>query len=413
MNQKKILVLGGGVGGLVAADRLRRLLPAEHTITIVEKNPQHAFAPSFLWAMVGDRRPEQITRNLRDLLPPGVELLQAEAREIRLATKQVIHDKGELSYDFLIVALGAGLAPDAIPGLSEAAHTFYTLEGSLALHGALESFSGGMIALVVAGTPYKCPGAPHEAAMLLANFFRKRGTTRKVDIQIFTPEPQPMPVAGPELGQAVKEMLASKGVSFHPQHKLVRVDAQKHELHFDGKAPVQYDLLAAVPPHRPSPVVSKSGLANEAGWIPVDRSTLMTKAPNVYAIGDITTVSIPGRWKPDTPLMLPKAGVFAHAQAFVVAHRIAAEIRGQAPQDKFCGDGFCMLEAGEDLAGFAHGDFFAEPSPQVHLQQIGRAWHLGKVLFEKWWLTPPGIRREALRLALQWGARTKGIRVVL
>ena len=132
-----------------------------------------------------------------------------------------------------------------------------------------------------------------------------------------------------------------------------------------------------------------------------------------WMIGDITTVSIPGRWKPDTPLMLPKAGVFAHAQALVVAHRIAAEISGQTPQDKFCGDGYCMLESGEDLAGFAYGDFFAEPAPQVHLHKIGKAWHLGKVLFEKWWLSPPGLKREALRLALQWGARMKGIRISL
>lgn len=113
----------------------------------------------------------------------------------------------------------------------------------------------------------------------------------------------------------------------------------------------------------------------------------------------MTAIPIPGRWKPDVPLMLPKAGVFAHEHARVVAHRIAAEISGTTAQQDFCGDGYCMLEAGEDLAGFAFGNFFAE--------------HVGKVLFEQWWLTPSGLRRRALELALKSGARAFGVRLSL
>ena len=111
--------------------------------------------------------------------------------------------------------------------------------------------------------------------------------------------------------------------------------------------------------------------------------------------------------------MLPKAGVFAHAQALVVARRIAGEITHEVVEDSFCGDGYCMLEAGEDLAGFAYGDFFAEPSPQVKLRKIGKTWHLGKVLFEKWWLTPPGVRRQLLKWSLALGGKALGIPVVL
>ena len=127
----------------------------------------------------------------------------------------------------------------------------------------------------------------------------------------------------------------------------------------------------------------------------------------------MTAIPIPGRWKPDVPLMLPKAGVFAHEQARVVAQRIAAEISGTAAQQDFCGDGYCMLEAGEDLAGFAFGNFFAEPSPEIRLRRVGRAWHLGKVLFEQWWLMPAGLRRRALELALKAGARAYGVRLAL
>ena len=248
--------------------------------------------------------------------------------------------------------------------------------------------------------------------MLIADALRKRGLADKAEIHLFTPEPQPMPVAGPELGGAVKNMLQEKGIAFHPLHKLASVEPARRELSFEGKNSIQYDLLVAIPPHRSPQVVREAGLSNPAGWIPVDRSTLETGYENVYAVGDVTAISIPGRWKPDVPLMLPKAGVFAHAQAKVVAQRIAAEIAGGGKQSEFPGVGYCMLEAGESLAGFAFGDFFAEPSPQIELRKIGGIWHLGKVLFEQWWLAPLDLRREALRVALTLGGKVLGIPIV-
>jgi sulfide:quinone oxidoreductase len=169
----------------------------------------------------------------------------------------------------------------------------------------------------------------------------------------------------------------------------------------------------AIPPHRGPRLVREAGLANEAGWVPVDRRTLATARERVHAIGDVTAIPIPGRWKADVSLMLPKAGVFAHDQARVVARRIAAEVAGRPVQEEFCGDGYCMLEAGEDLAGFAFGNFFAEPSPEVHLRHVGKAWHIGKVLFEQWWLMPLGARRRALELALKAGARAYGVGLAL
>ena len=412
MAGKTILMLGSGVGGLVAANELRQRLPHEHRIVLVEKNAQHAFAPSFLWLMTGDRKPAQITRAVRQLVRPGVEVVIDAARAIDLSSQRVETSAQTLNYDYLIVTLGAELAPEAIPGL-EAAHTYYTFDGATRLRDALQQFNGGTVAVVVSALPYKCPGAPHEGAMLIADSFRRRGLRDKVAVHLFTPEPQPMPVAGPALGDAVRQMLEGQDIAFHPLHKLTSVNPQTRELLFENKEPFKYDLLVAIPPHRGPRLAREAGLANEAGWILVDRATLATNYENVFALGDVTTVPIPGRWKPDVPMMLPKAGVFAHAQAQVVARRIAAVITGARVQDTFCGDGYCMLEAGEDLAGFAFGDFFAEPSPQIKLRRMGRIWHLGKVMFEQWWLAPYGVRRATLKFALTLGSKGLGIPAVI
>ncbi len=413
MSSNTIVVLGGGVGGMVAANELRRQLPAVHRVVLVEKNAKYAFPPSFLWVMVGERKPEQICRPLATLLRPGVELIHSEVIRIDPQLRIVQATAAEIGYDKLIVALGADLVSDAIPGLAQASHTFFTLDGATRLRDALRSFSGGRIAVLVSALPYKCPGAPHEGAMLIADYFRERGLSRKVEVRLFTPEPQPMPVAGPQLGEAVRGMLQAKGIQFHPLHKLASVETDARELIFENGERFHYDFLVAVPPHRAPKAVVEAGLTNQAGWIPVDAQTLATDQAGVYAIGDVTAVPLPGRWKPDVPLMLPKAGVFAHAQAEVVAQRIAAEITGRPCAATFCGDGYCMLEAGEDLAGFAFGNFFAEPAPNVQLRQIGKAWHVGKVLLEKWWLAPVGVRRLFIGSVVKAGGRLYGVPVTL
>jgi len=409
MSSKTVIVLGAGAGGLVAVNALRHLLPPEHKVILVEKNPIHAFPPSFLWLMTGDRRPEAITRDLNNLVRPGIEVIISEATRIDIANREVEISDRTLTYDYLIIAIGAELAPEIIPGLTDDTPTFFTFDGAQKLHQALLSFQGGTIALVVGGLPYKCPGAPHEGAMLLADFFRKRGQRDKVDIHLFTPETQPMPTAGPMLGVALEKMLESKGIGFHPQHRLISVDSSARELHFDIEARVHYDYLVAIAPHRAPQVARVSGLTNEAGWIPVNRTTLRTRHENVFAIGDIAAVSIPGRWKAEVPLMLPKAGVFAHTEAEVVAHRIADEVGHKIPASELGGIGYCALETGEGRAGFAFGEFFGEPSPHLTMRATGRMWHWGKVLFEQWWLSPYGAKRELLRMMLKIGGKTLGI----
>jgi sulfide:quinone oxidoreductase len=413
MPAKTIVILGGGVGGMIAANQLRRRLAADHRVVLVERETDHAFAPSFLWLMTGDRKPDQVRRPVADLLRRGVDFVHANAEGLDLPKRKVATSAGEIAFDYLIVALGAELAPETVPGLAQESQTFYTLAGASRLRDALASFNRGRIAIVVASMPYKCPGAPHEGAMLIADYFRRTGRRKDIDIHLFTPEPQPMPVAGPELGAAVVQMLKAKGIRFHPLHSLAAVDPADRALRFQNGSTEPYDLLVAIPPHRAPRFVRDAGLTNPAGWAPVNPRTLATQHDGVFAIGDVAAIPIPGRWKPDVPLMLPKAGVFAHVQAEVVAARIAAEIEGRRPAATFRGDGYCMLETGEDLAGFAYGNFFAEPSPQVNLRQIGKAWHIGKVLFERWWLSSPGWRRAAYGAMLRAGGRLYGIPIVV
>ncbi len=413
MAAKTVVILGGGVGGIVAANELRARLGSGHRVVLVERNAEHAFAPSFLWLMTGDRRLDQIRRPLRNLLDKGVELKLGSVEAIDLVGRNVVTSARDVAFDYLVIALGAELAPESVTGLAEASETFYTANGAARLYEKLKDFQGGSIAVVVAGMPYKCPAAPYEGAMLIADYFQRRGIRDKVKVHLYTPEPQPMPVAGPELGQAVQQLLKSKGVEFHPLHALAKVDVAAKTLVFQQAALGPYDLIVAIPPHRAPKVIQQTGLVNPAGWIPVNPQTMTSSAERVFAIGDVTAVPIPGRWKPDVPLLLPKAGVFANAQAEVVAARIADEVEGRHPARTFGGDGYCMLEAGGGIAGFAAGNFYAQPAPEVRLQQAGRSWHMGKVLLEKWWLASPGWKREMYGALLQAGGKVYGIPVSL
>ena len=402
---KTILILGGGVGGLVTANELRKRLGREHRVVLVDQRARYLYTPSLLWVMAGTRRSGDAVKDLRRMVASGVEVLQAEVREIDPAAQRVVTSAGEQGYDYLVVALGADLAPDAMPGYREAARNFFDLEGAAGLGRALGDFGGGRIVVAISALPYKCPAAPYEAALLIDDALRRRGIRDRVEVEVYTPEPQPMPVAGPVVGGAVRAMLEEQGIRYHPSVQLAAIDAGRRELVFKDGATVPFDLLAAVPPHRAPRAVKESPLANEAGWIPVDRRTLATRFPNVYAIGDVAAITLPSG-KP-----LPRAGVFAHAEGVAVAGRVVAELRGNHGRE-FDGVGYCWVSMARDRAGFASGAFYAEPEPQMDLRRPGRLWHVGKVLFEQYWMGE-GLSRLSAGLALRLGGRMLGIPATL
>jgi sulfide:quinone oxidoreductase len=406
MAPRTVLVLGGGVGGLVTANELRRRLGPSDRVVLVERERRHLFQPSLLWLMVGRRRRDQIERSLRELLDPGVELVEAEVRSIDPAARCVETTAGVLVGDALVVALGAEPDRDAVPGYREAALDFFSPEGAAACARALEGFRGGRVVVTVAALPYKCPAAPYEAALLLDDELRRRGLRERSEIDVYSPEPAPMPVAGPAMGAAVVSLLSAKGIRYHPNSRIERFEPGSREIVLADGSRAGYDLLAGVAPHRAPAVVRESQLAGDAGWIPVDRATLETRHPGVYAIGDVTTITL-ANGKP-----LPRAGVFAHGEGLAVTRGIAASFAGRAATDAFDGVGYCWVEAGAGRAAFAVGGFFAEPDPTLALRAPGRSWHVGKVLFERSWVGGR-LERRLAHAGLVVGSRLAGLRVTL
>lgn len=375
MKEQTVLILGGGVGGVVAANRLRKQLDRRHRVVLVDREPSFAFAASFLWVMTGDRRPEQVARPLARLERKGIEVIRGEIERIDPDRREAVVDGRTILADHLIVAVGARFASEAVPGLAEAGHTFCTLDGASNLRGALGEIRSGRIVVLTAAPAYKCPAAPYEAAMLIDGMLRRRGLQSAVELELHSAEPGPMGVAGPAASAAVRGMVEQKGIAYHPDHQIAR--AEPNRVHFTDGASVDFDLLVYVPPIQPPKLLATSGLVDETGWVRVDRHTLETRYPGVYAVGDATLIPL-AMGKP-----LPRAGVFAHGQAEVVAHNIARVVEGREPAKRFDGHGACFIETGAGLAGYGAGDFYAEPRPEIVMRRPSWFRHLGKVLLEK------------------------------
>ena len=375
-----VLILGGGVGGVVAANRLRRLMPRGDRIIVVDRQPTASFGASLPWLVAGERSKESIARPLQQLLKPGVELVIGDIEEIDPATRSAVVGGHRLVADDLIIALGASLAPEKIPGLADAGFNIYEPEGADALRQEMSRFNGGRLIVLTAAPAYKCPAAPYETALLLEDLCRSRGIRDKVDVRLFAAEPAPMGVAGPAVGASVRGMLEARGIAYLPEHQVRAVDPVAKKIEFINGAEASFDLLAFVPPHVAPGVVLRAGLTGENGWMSSDRNTLETKWPGVYALGDVVSFPL-AMGKP-----LPKAGVFARAQAQVVARNIASKRRGRSATARFEGYGMCFVETGGGKAGIGRGNFYAEPVPTVALHAPGRIGHLLKVLFEQQWL---------------------------
>jgi sulfide:quinone oxidoreductase len=356
---KSIVILGGGPGGLTAANELRLQLAREHQVTLVDKKDQFFMGLAKLRVLTGLKLPWEHAGDLRQLRAKGITFVETQISRLNLSSRIVTTEAGNLPYDYLVVALGADQSPGSVPGFAEAAYDMYTVEGAAALRDRLNTFNEGKLMVMVSSVPFKCPGAPYEAAMLMEEMLRNRGVRDKVDIQIFTPEPHPMSIGGTAIGNQFKSLLTERGIGFNPGCKPKEVDAKKRSVKFENGTSASFDLLAGIPTHVVPRVVKDSILAGPNGWIPVDKKTLQTRVPNVFAVGDVTAVMTANN------LPIAKLGTVAEEEAKVVARNIVNHIHGQESRSQFEGIGTCFVEVGGGKACLARGQFLAEPAPKI------------------------------------------------
>jgi len=384
MNDNDVVILGGGSGGLAAAGRLKELLGDKVNITIIDKESTFVMGFSLLRVMTGEKTEQEVRVPKEKISQKGIEFVNSEVDEIEIDTTTttkkggvVKTGQGEFAYDYLVVALGAELAPQRVSGFEFALH-MYTLEGAMKLRDALSSFKGGSLRLIISSTPFKCPAAPYEAAMLIDDYLRRKGLREKSDIQVFTPEPLPMPVAGPDVGNAVVSMLSEKGIGFHNNIKVSSIDGSSKKVIFENGLREMYDLLIAVPPHTSPKVVRESSLADASGWVPVDPKNMQTKYDNVYAIGDVAAVKL------QSGMMLPKAATFAFGQAEIVASNIASSILGTETR-RWDGFGECFIETGSGKAAYGSGSFYSSPKPVINMQMPSKELRKRKDTWGDYW----------------------------
>jgi sulfide:quinone oxidoreductase len=350
----RVVVLGAGFGGLEVTTRVSDELGDGADVVLVDRTEGFVFGYSKLDVMFGRAAAADVVHPYRDLVKPGVRFVQAHVRSIDPSAKRVETDAGTFDADVLVVALGADLDPGATPGLVEGGHEFYTEEGAFALRDVLDRFEGGRVIVGVTSTPFKCPPAPSETALLMHDHLTERGQRDRSSISLVMPLPAPVPPS-PDASKALLAAFAERDIEWHPQRLVRGLDPERRVALVGEGEELPYDLFLAVPVHRAPAVVLESGLAVD-GWIPVDPLTLETSFPGVYAVGDVASVGT------------PKAGVFAEGQAGVVADRILAEARGEDPSAEYGGRGLCYLEVGHGNVAKVEVTFLSGQAPRGGLQ---------------------------------------------
>lgn len=329
MSKLTVLVLGAGFGGLEVAARLSEAAPGEVDVTLIDRNDSFVFGYSKLDVMFGVTSQTWRTR-YRDLARPSVTFRQETVTAIEPRTRTVTTETGSYTADALVVALGADLDVAATPGLTDR-DEFYSVAGAERFAARISAFERGHAVIAVAGTPYKCPPAPCEAALMLDHTLRLRGRRDDTRITVVSPLPKPVPPSE-ATSEALLDAFTERGITFRPSTRMTEVVGDRGLIRLDDGDTISYDLLLAVPRHRAPTAVA--GLpAGTDGWVHVDPYTLQTGITDVWAIGDCA----------DAPV--PRAGVYAERAAGVVAEQILAKLDGRdvAPYD---GYGSCYIDFG-------------------------------------------------------------------
>jgi sulfide:quinone oxidoreductase len=317
-------------------------------VTLIDKALGFTFGFSKFDLVFGDKLPEDIRADYTNIDMPGVEFRRETITSIDPRARRIVTDGGQYDADVLVVALGAEYDFSVPPGFQEGGFEFYSIDGALRLRERLQSFESGHAIIAVLGEPFKCPPAPCEGAMLLDEWLEERGRRANVQITVVTPWGRPIPPS-PDGSKAILDRFAERGMTFAAEQLVTSIDPSAQVAHLRDGGTMPYDLFIGIPIHRVPAVVQASGLAVD-GWVPVDRGTLETRFPDVYGVGDVTSVGV------------PKAGVFAEGAGGVVAERIIAKLRRQPLPSPYGGVASCYVEFGDHTVGRVDADF-SGPQP--------------------------------------------------
>jgi sulfide:quinone oxidoreductase len=381
VSRKRIVILGGGTGGTMTANRLRRRFDAdEAAIHVVDRDDRHVYQPGLLFVPFGITHVDEIVRPRRRQLRRGIVFHEAAAEEVTLDRDEVLLEDGTvLPYDVLVVATGVRLQPEETegltgPGWNERVFTFYSPEGADALRDALERFERGRLVVNLVDMPIKCPVAPLEFAFLADWYLRERGIRNRTELVYATPLDGAFtkPVASEQLGS----LLAEKEIELVTEFNAGEVDGIGGKLSsYDGRE-LDFELLVTVPLHGGAPYVERSpGLGDALGFVPTDKETLQTGAkPNVFALGDAT----------DLPTS--KAGSVTHFEAEILTENVARFFADTELDASYDGHANCFIETGFHKALLIDFNYETEPLPghfgPLPLLRESRLNHLGKLMFQ-------------------------------
>ncbi|MBS1843191.1 MAG: NAD(P)/FAD-dependent oxidoreductase [Actinobacteria bacterium] len=393
---KRIVIIGGGTGGTIVANRLRRETAVEELhLTVVDRDDLHVYQPGLLFVPFGLEEPEDIVRPRHSQLHEGIEFIEADVDLVDSERSAVrLTDGRELPYDALIVASGAALLYEETeglrgPGWGESVFSFYTVEDATALRDALADFDRGHLVVDLVDMPIKCPVAPLEFCFLVDWFLRERGVRDAVEITLATPLDAAFtkPVAAERLGG----MLTGRGIGLETEFATGRVDGAERKLISWDEREIPFDLAVVVPIHGGAPFIERSpGLGEELGFVDVDIHTLRAKAaPNVFAIGDAAS------------LPTSKAGSATHFEAETLCANVERVLGGEEPEGTYDGHVNCFIESGFHKALLIDFNYEVEPLPgrypEPHVGPLAllgesRLNHLGKLAFQPlyWHVLLPG-----------------------
>jgi sulfide:quinone oxidoreductase len=373
--RKRVVVLGAGFGGLELTTILSDTLGDTIDLVLIDRADAFIFGFSKLDVMFGRHMPAHARHPYRDIVKPGVRFVQATVQAIDPDARRVETDGGNFDADFLVVALGADIVPSATPGLVEGGNEFYSVAGAETLRDVLPTFEGGPAIIGVCATPFKCPPAPSECALLLHDFLVAHGRREATEISIVMPFGKPIPPS-PETSDALLAAFAERGIHYVKDRLVTALDPARKVAALNDGSEMPYALFLGIPVHRAPGVVVSSGLAVD-GWIPVDKKTLATRFPGVYAVGDVNSVGT------------PKAGVFAEGAARVAAAGIIAQLKGGAPPEPYAGAGSCYVEFGNHQVGRVDVNFLGGPKPTGTFQApsdalVAEKVHFGSSRVQQW-----------------------------